>query len=76
MHATKPALGLVRTVATRDIDATEYMAADWTMASNALRYLTRLNIARDVPASLLPYHSEPTAAAVSRVALRLGIAIT
>ena len=46
-HAYNPTLGLMNIVTRSDMDAVEYMAADWMMASKTRRYLTKLKIARE-----------------------------
>ena len=40
MQALNPTSGLTKEVMASDIDAVEYMAADWMIASKTRRYLT------------------------------------
>ena len=46
-QAYSPTFGLMNIVTSSDMDAAEYMAADWTMAPKTRRYLTKLNAARE-----------------------------
>ena len=46
-QAYSPTLGVTNIVTRSDMDAAEYMAADWMIASKTRRYLTKLKTAHE-----------------------------